>query len=54
MRIAKVPRRLERICLKALAADDKGNITACWQSDKLYANVSHDDGGVGSESAFSG
>lgn len=28
----------------SLAADDKGNVTACWLSDKLYANVSHDDG----------
>ena len=28
----------------SLAADDKGNITACWLSDKLYANVSHDNG----------
>jgi hypothetical protein len=27
-----------------LAADDKGNVTACWLSDKLYTNVSHDDG----------
>jgi hypothetical protein len=28
----------------SLAADDKGNVTACWLSDKLYANVSHDNG----------
>ena len=28
----------------ALAADDHGNVTACWLSDKLYANVSHDNG----------
>jgi len=28
----------------SLAADDKGNVTACWLSDKLFANVSHDDG----------
>lgn len=28
----------------SLAADDKGNVTACWLSDKLYANVSHDGG----------
>jgi len=28
----------------SLAADSKGNVTACWLSDKLYANVSHDDG----------
>jgi hypothetical protein len=28
----------------SLAADDKGNVTACWLSDKLYANISHDDG----------
>jgi hypothetical protein len=28
----------------SLAADDKGNVTACWLSDKLYANVSHDEG----------
>ena len=27
-----------------LAADDKGNVTACWLSDKLFANVSHDNG----------
>src|SRR3954453_20192497 len=28
----------------SLAADDKRNVTACWLSDKLYANVSRDDG----------
>jgi hypothetical protein len=28
----------------SLAADDAGNVTACWLSDKLYANVSHDNG----------
>ena len=28
----------------SLAADEKGNVTACWLSDKLYANVSHDNG----------
>jgi hypothetical protein len=28
----------------SLAADDKGNVTACWLSDRLYANVSRDDG----------
>src|SRR5262249_18634644 len=28
----------------SLAADGKGNVTACWLSGKLYANVSHDDG----------
>lgn len=28
----------------SLAADDKGNVSACWLSDKLYANVSHDNG----------
>src|SRR3954447_5921271 len=28
----------------SLAADDKGNVTACWLSDKLYANVSRDNG----------
>jgi hypothetical protein len=28
----------------SLAADDKGNVTACWLSDKLYASVSHDGG----------
>ena len=28
----------------SLAADDKGNVTACWLSGKLYANVSNDDG----------
>ena len=28
----------------SLAADDKGNVTGCWLSDKLYANVSRDNG----------
>jgi len=28
----------------SLAADEEGNVTACWLSDKLYANVSHDNG----------
>jgi hypothetical protein len=28
----------------SLAADGKGNVTACWLADKLYANVSHDNG----------
>jgi hypothetical protein len=28
----------------SIAADAKGNVTACWLSDKLYANVSHDYG----------
>jgi hypothetical protein len=28
----------------SLAADDKGTVTACWLSAKLYANVSHDGG----------
>lgn len=28
----------------SLAADGRGNLTACWLSDKLYVNVSHDDG----------
>ena len=28
----------------SLAADDKGNVTACWLSGKLYANISKDDG----------
>ncbi|HEY7314892.1 MAG TPA: hypothetical protein VH643_36435 [Gemmataceae bacterium] len=28
----------------SLAADEKGNVTACWLSDKLFANVSHDNG----------
>jgi hypothetical protein len=27
-----------------LAADEEGNVTACWLSDKLYANVSRDNG----------
>jgi hypothetical protein len=28
----------------SLAADDKGRVTACWLSDKLYANISNDNG----------
>ncbi len=28
----------------SLAADNKGNVTACWLSGKLYANLSHDNG----------
>jgi hypothetical protein len=28
----------------SLAADDKGNIAACWLAGKLYANVSRDNG----------
>jgi hypothetical protein len=28
----------------SLAADDKGTVTACWLSGKLYANISHDGG----------
>jgi hypothetical protein len=28
----------------SLAADDRGKVTACWLSDKLYVNLSHDDG----------
>jgi hypothetical protein len=28
----------------SLAADDRGNVTACWLSGKLYAQVSHDHG----------
>lgn len=28
----------------SLAADGKGNVAACWLSDKLYVNVSHDEG----------
>lgn len=28
----------------SLAADGKGNVTACWLADKLYANISHDNG----------
>jgi len=28
----------------ALAADGNGNVTACWLSGKLYANISHDNG----------
>ena len=28
----------------SLAVDDKGNVTATWMADKLYANISHDEG----------
>jgi hypothetical protein len=28
----------------SLAADGKGNVTACWLADKLYVNVSRDNG----------
>lgn len=28
----------------SIAADANGNVTACWLSDRLYANVSHDNG----------
>ena len=28
----------------SLAADDQGNVSACWLADRLYANVSHDNG----------
>jgi hypothetical protein len=28
----------------SLAADEKGRVAACWLSDKLYANISHDHG----------
>jgi hypothetical protein len=28
----------------SLAADDNGNVSACWLCDKLFANVSHDNG----------
>jgi hypothetical protein len=28
----------------SLAADGRGNVTACWLAGKLYANVSHDNG----------
>jgi len=28
----------------SLAADDKGNVTACWLAGKLYANISRDGG----------
>jgi hypothetical protein len=33
----------------SLAADEKGNVTACWLSGKLYANVSHDNGSTFAE-----
>jgi hypothetical protein len=28
----------------SLAADERGNVTACWLSDRLYANISRDNG----------
>jgi hypothetical protein len=28
----------------SLAADERGNVTVCWLSGKLYSNVSHDNG----------
>jgi hypothetical protein len=28
----------------SLAADEKGNVAACWLADKLYVNISHDNG----------
>jgi hypothetical protein len=28
----------------SLAADEKGNVTATWMADRLYANISHDEG----------
>lgn len=28
----------------SLAADERGNVTACWLAGKLYANISHDNG----------
>jgi hypothetical protein len=28
----------------SLAADEKGHVTACWLADRLYANVSNDNG----------
>lgn len=28
----------------SLATDEKGNVAACWLADKLYANLSHDNG----------
>jgi hypothetical protein len=28
----------------SLAADSRGNVSACWLADKLYINVSHDNG----------
>jgi hypothetical protein len=28
----------------SVAADERGNVTLCWLADKLYANVSHDNG----------
>ncbi len=35
----------------SLAADDKGHVTACWLSGKLYAQVSHDHGATFSPAA---
>src|SRR5262245_56102661 len=34
----------------SLAADDRGNVTACWLSGRLYANVSHDNGNTFADS----
>jgi hypothetical protein len=34
----------------SLAADEKGTVTACWLSGKLYANTSHDNGDTFGES----
>ncbi|MDB5352692.1 MAG: hypothetical protein JWN86_3939 [Planctomycetota bacterium] len=28
----------------SLASDDEGNVTDCWLTDRLHANVSHDEG----------
>lgn len=28
----------------SIAADDQGNVTCCWLADKLYANISKDNG----------
>ena len=36
----------------SLAADEKGNVTACWLSGKLYVNVSHDGGRTFSPAAL--
>jgi hypothetical protein len=33
----------------SLAADEKGNVTVCWLSGKLYANMSHDKGATFAE-----
>jgi len=38
---AATPRNTEGF---SLAADEKGDVTACWPSDRLYANVARDDG----------